>query len=180
MTLKVNSSTLTLTVSLCGGGEIRTHDTLRYAAFPRRCTRPLCDASVLGKYSTKWKGRPLKGRPHNQEKCRCQNFAPTHACLPIPTMSFDHWAEPLVLRGIFGAGGTFGFAACTVTYFAGAGTGSAGGAAGNGVRSTVPFGPGFFIALTLSKSKLFLLLPFLTRLNTQPTSSTPCVCMGFP
>src|SRR3989338_4606276 len=33
-----------------GGGEIRTHDTLRYAAFPRRCTRPLCDASS---YSTK-------------------------------------------------------------------------------------------------------------------------------
>src|SRR5581483_7838912 len=28
-----------------GGGEIRTHDTFRYAAFPRRCTRPLCDAS---------------------------------------------------------------------------------------------------------------------------------------
>src|SRR3989338_2415630 len=29
----------------CGGGEIRTLDALRHAAFPRRCTRPLCDAS---------------------------------------------------------------------------------------------------------------------------------------
>ena len=32
-----------------GGGEIRTHDTFRYAAFPRRCTRPLCDASNADK-----------------------------------------------------------------------------------------------------------------------------------
>src|SRR3989344_3015447 len=35
-----------------GGGEIRTLDALRHAAFPRRCTRPLCDASVQKIYIT--------------------------------------------------------------------------------------------------------------------------------
>src|SRR3989344_1490888 len=30
----------------CGGGEIRTPDTLRYTAFPRQRTRPLCDPST--------------------------------------------------------------------------------------------------------------------------------------
>ncbi len=32
-----------------GEGEIRTRGTLRYAAFPRRCTRPLCDLSKRGR-----------------------------------------------------------------------------------------------------------------------------------
>src|SRR3989344_3644545 len=44
------STTIKTFFTIGGGGEIRTHDTLRYAAFPRRCTRPLCDASS---YSTK-------------------------------------------------------------------------------------------------------------------------------
>ncbi len=32
----------------CGGGEIRTPDTLRYAAFPRRWNKPLSDTSERG------------------------------------------------------------------------------------------------------------------------------------
>src|SRR3989344_4291016 len=46
-----------------GGGAIRTLDALRHAAFPRRCTRPLCDASVQRIYIT-----PLT-HSHPSESC---------------------------------------------------------------------------------------------------------------
>src|SRR3989344_1825323 len=46
-----NHSNAFVLAGRCGGGAIRTLDALRHAAFPRRCTRPLCDASVHGQYS---------------------------------------------------------------------------------------------------------------------------------
>ncbi len=43
---------------ICGGGRIRTPDTLRYAGFRNRCIQPLCHASV---YSLCSNGGRLEG-----------------------------------------------------------------------------------------------------------------------
>src|SRR3989338_6657647 len=40
-----NFNGVSMVLKIGGEGGIRTLDTLRYAAFPRRCTRPLCDLS---------------------------------------------------------------------------------------------------------------------------------------
>src|SRR3989344_6144183 len=58
-----NHSNAFVLAGRCGGGAIRTLDALRHAAFPRRCTRPLCDASVQRIYIT-----PLT-HSHPSESC---------------------------------------------------------------------------------------------------------------
>ena len=68
---KYNRLKLTLQAHyFCGSGEIRTLGTLRYAAFPRRCTRPLCDASV---YATVY-SKKAKNLPHD----RIKHYATMH------------------------------------------------------------------------------------------------------
>lgn len=42
-----------------GGGEIRTLGTFRFTRFPSVRTRPLCDASVRGFYTTNYLTPPL-------------------------------------------------------------------------------------------------------------------------
>ena len=39
---------------ICGGGEIRTHGALRHSRFQDDRTRPLCDASLVYKYTLFW------------------------------------------------------------------------------------------------------------------------------